>query len=144
MPARVNNEHLGNTRRGTVSDLIDIRVETLPGGTRISVEGEVDIATAPAMERVLRRAELGGSPVLLLDLTAVVFIDAHGLRVAQEAQTRARVLKRDFALVLTPDGAARRLLVMCGVLERFEVRDGRSVDDSRRRPYDPSAAARKP
>jgi anti-anti-sigma factor len=64
----------------------EITVEHGSEGVRVRVAGELDIATAPKLHRVLDRLEDDGHEHLLLDLTGVGFIDTRGV----EAIVRAR------------------------------------------------------
>ena len=56
----------------------------------VRVSGEVDLATAPQLERTLREA-LGFARLVLLDLREMSFIDSTGLRVLLDTSVRARV-----------------------------------------------------
>jgi anti-sigma B factor antagonist len=53
------------------------------------VEGEIDLATGPTLERKLRRAEAQSPQRIVLDLTDLEFMDVAGLRVLSDAQQRA-------------------------------------------------------
>ena len=57
----------------------------------LAVAGELDMATAPRLERVLRWLEAGGRP-LCLDLRDVSFVDCAGWRVIVDAMRRQRHL----------------------------------------------------
>jgi anti-sigma B factor antagonist len=60
---------------------IDVRnqAEDTPGVTTVLVTGEVDIATAPKLESVLRDAQLCPGPVVVADLREATFMDSIGL-----------------------------------------------------------------
>ena len=55
----------------------------------LAVARELDMATAPRLERVLRWLEAGGRP-LCVDLRDVSFVDCAGWRVVVEAMRRQR------------------------------------------------------
>lgn len=77
----------------------------------VTVTGDVDLKTAPAMARAL-----GGDlpPVLVADLTRVTFLSAAALRVLVEAAERAR--DTGCCLGLVAEGPlALRVLRMSGV-----------------------------
>src|SRR5450432_2023644 len=90
-----------------------IRAEAIPGNfvcswrhhgmnaARVDVAGEVDIATAPDLERALLAAEARGRSVVL-DLRALDFIDSSGVHVIIAAHHRARQRGRRLALVRGP------------------------------------------
>ena len=46
----------------------------------VSVMGEVDLATAPALEQTLADVADEGTREVIVDLTACSFLDSHGLR----------------------------------------------------------------
>ena len=52
----------------------------IAGHHHIALEGELDLATAPALERALARA-LESRAEITVDLSACSFIDARGIRV---------------------------------------------------------------
>jgi anti-anti-sigma factor len=63
----------------------------------VRVQGEVDTATAPQMGQVVD-AQLARRRRLVLDLSAVEFMDLHGLAVLLRASRRARADGGSFAL----------------------------------------------
>jgi anti-sigma B factor antagonist len=80
---------------------------------RVSVAGELDIATAPQLlHRVGPDGTLDDSASILLDLTAVTFIDSSGLRALLDAY--AAVGDR---LRVVPGSACRRLLELVGMTD---------------------------
>jgi anti-sigma B factor antagonist len=81
---------------------------------RLSLRGEVDLATAPDLERALQEAESQAPQRILLDLSALRFIDSTGLHVLCAAYVRAE----DNARSLVLEGASthiRNLLGMVGL-----------------------------
>jgi anti-sigma B factor antagonist len=50
------------------------------GAVRVEAEGELDLASAPQLEELLRR-ELAAAGTVTLDLSRVTFMDSSGLRV---------------------------------------------------------------
>jgi anti-anti-sigma factor len=77
----------------TTTDDFDVRVTTMPSGaTVLSVSGDLDLATAPELERVLGETE---PPThLVVDLTGCGFLDSSGMRVlvgARRAGHEARI-----------------------------------------------------
>lgn len=90
------------------------------GRTRISVHGELDIATADELERELRAAVSCGDVVL--DLRAVSFMDSSGLRALLVASREAREAGRRL-LVLPGSGQVLRVIEMAQVAEHLELAD---------------------
>jgi anti-anti-sigma factor len=85
-----------------------------PGGERIiRVHGELDIATAGALERALLRPREPGERVVL-DLGALRFMDSTGLRVLLRARTEARTGRWELYLRAVPANI-ERLFSISGV-----------------------------
>src|SRR3954447_6702296 len=59
------------------------------GGVRVSVVGELDLATVPALQRVLAAERTAGHD-LWLDLSGLDFIDSMGIRAVVEAMNDAK------------------------------------------------------
>ena len=58
----------------------EIGSESQPDGTRLRLSGELDIATAPALEAAVDAALQRGAECLLIDLSNISFVDSSGLR----------------------------------------------------------------
>ncbi|HZO10210.1 MAG TPA: STAS domain-containing protein, partial [Myxococcota bacterium] len=71
--------------------------------------GELDLATAPALEEALGHAFSGGSARVVLDLRELEFIDSSGLRTLLTARRRAEVASAQFSLVAGHRGLERPL-----------------------------------
>jgi anti-anti-sigma factor len=98
------------------------RVEVARRGrrARVTVRGELDIATKPVLERALiEQARIGG-PVVL-DLRELAFIDAQGLELLLHRDADAR--REGWELQLIPGQCVRRLLDLCGLTTRFSYLD---------------------
>jgi anti-sigma B factor antagonist len=90
-----------------------------PPPSVVVVEGDVDAATAPALERRLRSAVNGGAKRLVLDLRAVTFIASAGLRVLQSILMAARAQEGDLRLAgATPE--VQHLLETMGFAALFK------------------------
>src|SRR5947209_16986360 len=87
---------------------------------RVIVEGELDLLAAPQLAPVVERA-LADSGELLLDLSAVRFIDSAGLqavlRAIEAARSRGRALKIGSSL----QTQARRLFELTGVIDQLPL-----------------------
>jgi anti-sigma B factor antagonist len=75
----------------------------------VVLDGEIDIATAPAIRRSLMAAIRGGNVHLAVDMSGVAFIDAAGIGVLVDAANRARRAGGGLSL-LAPSWPVRRLL----------------------------------
>ena len=96
---------------------IEIGVETLVDGTaHVSVWGEVDLATAPHLERVLADATRGGNHDVLVEFSHDSFIDSTGLNVLIQAARRSRANGGSFR-VTTENAHTRRVIETMGLAE---------------------------
>jgi anti-anti-sigma factor len=77
--------------------------------------GELDIATAPTLEAVLRRVTGAPPPLLVLDLRAVTFLDSAGVLLLLEAHRWQKAADQRLRLVLNPRQGAYRVLVISGL-----------------------------
>lgn len=72
----------------------------------VQVAGELDIATAPALEQTLRDAELRAR-LVVLDLRELTFTDSCGVHVIINASVRANQAGRRLVIVRGPAQADR-------------------------------------
>jgi anti-sigma B factor antagonist len=88
---------------------------------RLHLEGELDMATRPQVERALLRAEDSGAAVIELDLSGLTFMDSSGLHIALEARDRA--LQKGHSLVLL-EGAesVQRIFELTATEQLFRFR----------------------
>ena len=97
-----------------------------PGTLTIGLDGELDIATAPALERLLREVERDRWPTVVVDLRQLSFIDSSGIRALLTANDR--IGRRDGRmLVRHPSRAVRRTLAAIGVDSILDIAD--AVDE---------------
>jgi anti-anti-sigma factor len=83
-----------------------------PPSVTVVLDGEIDVATAPAIRRFLMAA-IGGRDVdLAVDMSGVTFIGAAGIGVLVAAANRAREAGGGLSL-LAPSPQVRRLLDVC-------------------------------
>jgi anti-anti-sigma factor len=79
----------------------DVSVSNLDGGVQVvSVRGELDLSTAPSLERPLEEVLERGEGPILVDLTECEFIDSTGIALIVRATQR-----------LESDGSGRTLVV---------------------------------
>jgi anti-anti-sigma factor len=96
----------------------DITSEFQPGGARLHLTGELDIATAPALEAAVDAALKRGAQRLLLDLSDLSFVDSSGLRLFIILSERAR--GEGWTLYLTrPVGAPMSVFRLTGAEENL-------------------------
>jgi anti-anti-sigma factor len=94
-----------------------------PDSVRVAVSGELDLSSALTFEEELRRIEeQSDSPLLVLDLRSLKFMDSTGLRLILSAHARA--INRGRKLLIVQGGdAVRRIFRLTGVLERLNFVD---------------------
>lgn len=75
----------------------------------VTLRGEIDMLTCPGIRKALMEAIDSGNAHLIIDMSAVEFIDAGGIGVLVAARNRALAAGGSFAL-RTPSWAVRRIL----------------------------------
>jgi len=107
------------------------------GTLRGAISGELDLATAPrliaAFDAALNTAALDHAGGVVLDLTAVGFIDSSGLRALLQSRDICAARELPFALTVT-DGPVTRLLDLAGVQDWFTYQP---ADPATNRPAQP-------
>ena len=92
------------------------------GLVTLALRGELDLAAVPALEERLAAIEQDAGPRIVIDISALSFIDSSGLRLLLLADGHAR--ERGHELLLTqPTESVRRVLEMTGALDllRFQT-----------------------
>jgi anti-anti-sigma factor len=86
----------------------------------LRLAGELDLASSPILERALEAPEIAETPLLVLDLDGLRFVDSTGLRIILLAHESARGRGQEFAI--TPGSAqVQRLLSITSVAEHMRV-----------------------
>jgi anti-anti-sigma factor len=91
----------------------DVAVEHLDGTVLVCPIGELDLATAPELERVLEGLASGPSTIVM-DLSGLTFVDCAGLRPVREALRREQSLGRQVR-ISNARPAVRRVLEVTGL-----------------------------
>ena len=102
--------------------VISLAVERsrVDGYELLSVEGELDIATAPRMIAALSEAFAELSTPLVVDLSSVDFMDSTGLALLMNAYRRVRRRGQGFAIVC-PGGPISRVFEIADMVESLHV-----------------------
>lgn len=110
------------------------RVDSATKGTTalVSVDGEVDLASAPAVHEQIRVALRGRPETLVIDLAAVNFLDSAGVRMLVETHRRSTAMEIRL-VVIRPRGPARLVMDLCHLESMMTVVDG-STGTRRSRP----------
>jgi anti-sigma B factor antagonist len=107
------------------ADVTPLRVRRSDDGriVRLMLSGELDMATAAALELELQGAEAGQPPVLVLDLAHLKFMGVSGLRSILDAARRARRDGRHF-VVTNPEPHISRLFELTAIDQSVELMRG--------------------
>jgi anti-sigma B factor antagonist len=91
----------------------DVQLEMLPdSGAVVRVQGDLDLATAPALEESIEAA--GAPSVLVLDLSGCTFVDSAALRLITQTARNLEQAGGRLSLVVT-DPSIRRVLEITAV-----------------------------
>lgn len=93
----------------------------------LSVRGEVDLYTSPQLREAIDRGVGESASRVLVDLTAVNFMDSSGLGVLVGSLKRSRERGGELALVCT-EGSVLKVLTITGLDRVFPIHA--SVDDA--------------
>jgi anti-anti-sigma factor len=96
------------------------RTENDCGWTILSVDGEIDIATAGTVDEAIEQAVTEGRSRVAVDLEGVSFMDSTGLRSLIVAHRRLADIGGTLA-VIPGSGPIRRLLEVAGVVDTLEI-----------------------
>jgi anti-sigma B factor antagonist len=99
-----------------------VEVRAADDATVISVSGELDLASSPALEEELERVAQSDAEVVIVDLRELEFMDSTGLSVLVRAHQRAEQQGRRLGLV-NGSQQVQRLLSLTGVAERLTLAD---------------------
>ncbi len=86
----------------------------------VLVEGELDIATASRLISVLNSSVAEAIKAVVVDLTAVGFMDSTGLALLINANRRLMLRRKGFAVVCPP-GPLRRVFEITDMVETLRV-----------------------
>ena len=115
------NESSQDTPRELARRGFAVECNDTDGGTLLACIGELDLATIPAFEDALSRAEADGRAIVL-DLSGLDFIDSRGLATILALDRRVRESGGRLTIVRGPD-AVNRMFEIAGVLDRLEFVD---------------------
>ena len=87
----------------------------------VQAAGELDIATAPQLERTLRETQMQ-SRLVVLDLRELAFIDSSGMHAIVNASSRARQGGRRLIL-LRGRATVDRVFTLTGAFDEVEIGD---------------------
>jgi anti-sigma B factor antagonist len=90
----------------------------------VSVEGEIDVGTASRLIGLLNQLVLDARRSVVIDLSAVDFMDSTGLALLINAQRRLTRRSKGFAVVCPP-GPLLRVFEITDMIDTLHVRPDR-------------------
>lgn len=99
-----------------------VEVRHADATTVISVSGELDLASSPALEEELERVAQSDAQLVVVDLRGLEFMDSTGLSVLVRAHQRAEENGRRLGLI-NGSQQVQRLLTLTGVADRLTLTD---------------------
>ena len=105
-----------------VESSFQVEVRSADRAAVIVVSGELDLASAPALEEELTRAVTNGADPVIVDLRELEFIDSTGLGLLIKANRKAEAAGRRFAIV-RGQSQVQRLLGVTGIEQRLTLVD---------------------
>ena len=100
------------------SDHLEIAVETAGEAARITLDGELDIHTAPGVAEAISGALDGGATTVAIDAAALRFCDSSGIQVLVQARERL-VASGGTLRVEGVHGSVEKVLAVTGLLDLF-------------------------
>lgn len=104
------------------SNHLGIAVTQHSAAVVLHLSGELDVATAPALDAELERLGAPQAQVIVLDLRELTFMDSTGLRAVLGAHDRISEAGSRFGVVRGPK-QVERLLSLTRMSERLEIVD---------------------
>jgi anti-anti-sigma factor len=86
----------------------------------LSLDGELDMASAPLLQQAIEDVELTGKRMVVLDLQQLEFIDSTGLRIILSARKRCGERNQELA-VTRGSPQVERLLSVTGMAEHLHT-----------------------
>lgn len=88
----------------------------------LALSGELDLASAPMLERELREAEALGPSRLVIDLGGLAFMDSTGLQALLRARERANNNRHQLSLRRAPH-QVQRVFELTKTVDAFTFED---------------------
>lgn len=106
----------------------EVRSEEFEGGIRaFTVRGELDMSTAPELERGLDQALADSDASIMIDLSACEFIDSTGIALIVRTWQRLGDEGERRLAICSTNHQVRRLLKITGVEGSIPMHEGRDT-----------------
>jgi anti-anti-sigma factor len=102
--------------------LVVMEQERAEGRLVVRLRGEIDLSNVEQLEQRLGRAVEGFS-VVVVDLSAIEYIDSQGLRLLTRLSRRLSTTGSDLELVAPKGSIARDVLEMTGLSQDIAIRE---------------------
>ena len=109
--------------RAVAEDQLAIHLDRYGSRRTLFVTGELDVATAPALESAIDGALDGQDGELCLDFRGLEFVDSTGAQAVIHAHHKAESLATRL-VILAPAPAVRRVLEHLGLDRVMDIKDG--------------------
>ena len=96
-------------------ELATLRVRERGDIVMATIEGEIDLSNAADLLAEVTSAVPNSARGLLIDLTALEFLDSSGIHMLYDLAERLATRQQSFAVVLEPDAPPRRAIEVSGV-----------------------------
>src|SRR5437588_10376311 len=103
-------------------DLLQISLYRYGSRRTVFVTGELDVATAPALESAVVGVLDGQDGELCLDFSGLTFIDSTGIRAVMQVHNKVASFGSRM-IILSPTAPVRRVLEITGFDRVMDVRD---------------------
>ena len=120
--ARPVQREMGQRRDQDGAPAFEVAAVIVGGLAGVAVRGEVDLVTAPALTAALEERIRRSSGPLVVDLSAVDFLDSCGIHCLVRARALLGREERPLAVVC-PSGNVRRVLELTGIDELVALYD---------------------
>jgi len=108
--------------RAVAEDQLAIHLDRYGSRHTLFVTGELDVATAPALESAIDGALDGQDGELFLDFSDLTFIDSTGIRAVMQVHNKVASFGSRM-VILSPTAPVRRVLEITGFDRVMDVRD---------------------
>ncbi len=99
---------------------LSIEKQECEGGCRITVSGEVDLSSSPALREAILKASPKGGGLVAIDLSGVSYMDSSGVATLVEGLKSTG--QGSFCL-LAPSAAVMKVLQLSRLDSVFDIRD---------------------
>src|SRR5262245_4163357 len=100
---------------GPQSRPFEVLSDRVNGRHRVSLRGEMDLSVTGAVDREMRLAEASDASSILLDLNRLEFMDASGVRLLLDLDSRSRGNGGRLRITRARHPQVRRVLELTGV-----------------------------